>query len=459
MSSTSSENNKTTYQHLPKQGSPGKIIFDDENDELLDALKFLRQKVAALSSNPTSPRDPKKSEIQTQTVEPTTPKVILRPKKTVTYDSALPTPRNLNPEITEQIRNRISNILRPPDYDDINFLTSDLSPRAKVFLDKEIDIEHGFGDFVDREEIQKLDLSKGDADNEIIIRDEETQASTETSPRATQTSRQASPTINEKIEEQLLKADLRCTTLEKQLEQMRTIVKQTTEHNSAKIEEIIRESKNDIENMTKKAIDNYEAKHILPAPKTPKIDLNDEKFIEKVVERLKQEKLDKKKLAKVAKKLSLHCANSEDMLNRLKSSKSSSFSPSATPTKTAYVKPYQPKPKQVIKSTYVGNYKHNSQEKTPNYARDTYLSSNRKKNSKTEVENRVYQIKLSEIPFLSGTKPGKSYHAGANIQQLLADIKHSRQLIRPVTSGNSANIQSKRDLIRNVQNVRDCLNN
>lgn len=42
MSSTSSENNKTTYQHLPKQGhSPGKVIFDDENDELLDALKYL----------------------------------------------------------------------------------------------------------------------------------------------------------------------------------------------------------------------------------------------------------------------------------------------------------------------------------------------------------------------------------------------------------------------------------
>merc|ERR1712004_2384 len=123
MSSTSSENNKTTYQHLPKQGdSPSKVIFDDENDELLDALKFLRQKVAALSSNPTSPRDTKKSEIQTQTIEPATPKVKLRPKKTVTYDSALPTPRNLNPEITEQIRNRISNILRPPDYDDINFL-------------------------------------------------------------------------------------------------------------------------------------------------------------------------------------------------------------------------------------------------------------------------------------------------------------------------------------------------
>lgn len=245
-------------------------------------------------------------------MEPATPKVTLRPKKTVTYDSALPTPRNLNPEITEQIRNRISNILRPPDYDDINFLTSDLYPSEKVFLDPENDRENGFGDF-EKVPIQKLDLSKGDAENKIMIRDEETQASTETSPRSTQTSRQLSPTINEKIEEQLLKADLRCTTLEKQLEQMRTIVKQTTEHNSAKIEEIIRESKNDIENLTKKAIDNYEAK--VPVPKTPKIDLNDEKFIEKVVERLKQEKLDKKKLAKVAKKLSLHCANSEDMLN------------------------------------------------------------------------------------------------------------------------------------------------
>ena len=117
----------------------------------------------------------------------------------------------------------------------------------------------------------------------------------------------------------------------------------------------------------------------------------------------------------------------------MKSTKSPVLSSSTTPTKTAYVKPYQSKQKPITKSTYVGNYKQSSQEKTPHYARDTYLSSNRKKNSKAEVDDRVYQIKLSEIPFLSGTKPGKSYHAGANIQQLLADIKHSRQLIRPVS--------------------------
>ena len=44
--------------------------------------------------------------------------------------------------------------------------------------------------------------------------------------------------LNAEIEEQLKSADQRCEALEKQLEQMRSIVKQTTEQNSLEIEKI-----------------------------------------------------------------------------------------------------------------------------------------------------------------------------------------------------------------------------
>ena len=58
--------------------------------------------------------------------------------------------------------------------------------------------------------------------------------------------------MNAEIEEQLKSADARCEALEKQLEQMRSIVRQTTEQNSMEIEKIIEESRKE-----SKPSDNY----------------------------------------------------------------------------------------------------------------------------------------------------------------------------------------------------------
>ena len=79
--------------------------------------------------------------------------------------------------------------------------------------------------------------------------------------------------------------------------------------------------------------------------------------------------------------------------------------------------------------------------------------------------NFLYYIKLADIPFVAGKSCTKSYHTGANIQQLLADLKTSRSMIRPAThrkisdSNSKEQIklphQSRKELYKNVISLRE----
>merc|ERR1711981_465864 len=73
----------------------------------------------------------------------------------------------------------------------------------------------------------------------------------------------------------------------------------------------------------------------------------------------------------------------------------------------------------------------------PSYARETKTSQTRRKFNEQGRKNRAhdpthYYIQLADIPFVAGKSVGKSHHAGANIQQLLADLKKSRSYIKPM---------------------------
>ena len=79
--------------------------------------------------------------------------------------------------------------------------------------------------------------------------------------------------------------------------------------------------------------------------------------------------------------------------------------------------------------------------------------------------HRFHYIKLADIPFVAGQSCTKSHHTGANIQQLLADLKTSRSMIRPHThrkiseSSSREQIklphQARKELYRNVVNLRE----
>jgi len=537
MAATDSESdtksvNKTTYAPLPAAQRHEAFLLDEnaQTDELLEALQFLRSKVKDLTSQPPSPR--KEEETQTDhtittasgnsATSPTSyqlqqnvdvqsyhgaySKPILSKtnsseensrqnsaRKVVRISdndasssrasSALPTPRKLSPDITEQIRNRISTILRPPDYDMRTYdkITS-IDPTARIFLDDSIR---------DHQSQQALSLQK----TTTALNDKSRTGATSSASSQTRTPRG----LNQEIEAQLKSADMRCEALEKQLEQMRHIVKKTTEQNSTEIEKIIEESRKEA---SKFDILQVEATQAQLYKSTKKALLTDEDFVEKVMSRLKKEKLSRKKLAKISQKLAEYGADSEDVVRQLRNvsgdgdnvragsgrvRSSTKLNPVAdkervqsgrarSKARVSALAKSAPTARSYSASR-VKEVQPTLSKSTPGFAMDTKQSRDRRMEAQQRRFDKSkhpthYYIKLADIPFVAGKNAGKSHHTGANIQQLLHDLKTSRSLIKSSKSSTSLahkNVRrdtttsqlplppgySKKDLYRNVQNLRD----
>lgn len=449
----------TIYENLPP-----KFEYDENKDELFQALKFLREKIKNLNESPRPDGDvssysvdeavqtqeaplvppvpvsnlPKMEDLQTELSDEL--KIVkedynqsLRNTRNLqptlnNSNSPMLTPRSITLETAERIKNRISTILRPPldlgqgdnldhkilqDKEDLRLfldeVESNLNPpnlskslhdsfdqphnlelpatlkmkqslsdmfsnldtggsidehemslvlanalaesgadSVNLFnIKKEIQVELGQRELTDSE----ASLPKLEIEQEVVDPKRENMENLNPPPNSklhqpdltipTQEISPESQNIYLNITDHIQAANQRCIDLEKQLSEMKSIIKATSDKNSAEIERIIEESRQECNLETRSSVSGLakgegfntqyvskfsldskgnlvETKILKPSSSNPKLDINDPQFLADVVKRLKAKNLNRKQAKKAAEKLALHTIKNELCLEKLK---------------------------------------------------------------------------------------------------------------------------------------------